>query len=77
MRGKAKPKPKTEKSTTHKKTQREKYELKLKYKKDFCTCGNVTHNNHRCAQHPTLHEFFKKFQTTKSVEKVPPHYESV
>lgn len=59
------------------KTQKEKFELKLKFKKDYCTCGNVSYNNSRCAQHPTLHEFFSKFQKTKKVDKVPEHYESI
>jgi len=61
----------------HKKTQKEKYELKLKYKKDFCTCGNVAYNNAHCSQHPTLTTFFKNFQRTKKVETVPSEYESI
>lgn len=70
-------KEKKKKEVTHKKTQKERYELKLKYKKDFCTCGNVALNNSHCSQHPTLTTFFKNFQKTKKVEKVPSEYESI
>lgn len=65
------------KETTHKKTAKDKYELKLKYKKDYCTCGHIAHNNGRCEMHPTLHEFFRKFQETKKVDSVPETYDSV
>jgi hypothetical protein len=68
---------KKKKEGSHKKTHKERYELKLKYKKDYCTCGHITKNNGRCDQHPTLHEFFRKFQRTKKVDSVPSHYESV
>lgn len=71
------PKKKREDPTKHKKTQKEKYELKLKFKKDYCTCGNVAFNNAHCDQHPTLTSFFRKFQQTKKVDTVPDTYESI